>query len=79
VCPGCAEELGDDGWCEGHIEEGRAARRWARQLPDRWADAVTLWWIATGELRREPPRLDPKVWSADVRAALGDRSRSSAD
>jgi hypothetical protein len=51
VCRDCARHLGDDGWCAGHHEEGAAARAWAEQLPDRWADVVTLWWIATGEVR----------------------------
>jgi hypothetical protein len=50
VCRDCAELLGDDGWCDGHLEEGRAARRWARGLPDRWHEAVVLWWAATGEI-----------------------------
>jgi hypothetical protein len=51
VCRDCARRLGDDGWCAGHQEEGAAARAWAEQLPDRWAELVTLWWIATGEVR----------------------------
>jgi hypothetical protein len=51
LCRDCAEELGDDGWCDGHLDEGRAARAWAARLPSRWADVVTLWWAATGEVR----------------------------
>jgi hypothetical protein len=47
VCRACAAELGYDGWCVGHQDEGAAA------LPDRWADLVTLWWVATGEVRAE--------------------------
>jgi hypothetical protein len=53
VCRTCAEELGDEAWCEGHADEGRAARAWAAALPARWADVVVLWWVATGEVR--PP------------------------
>lgn len=51
LCRDCAVTLGDQAWCDGHRDEGRAARRWAGQLPPRWADAVVLWWVATGELR----------------------------
>ncbi len=51
LCRRCALELGDDGWCDGHHEEGLAARAWAEQLPPRWGDLVVLWWVATGELR----------------------------
>ncbi len=54
VCRACAEELGDNGWCAGHHEQGRAARRWAAQLPDSWPELVVLWWVATGELRPDP-------------------------
>ena len=71
VCRRCAEELGDDGWCDGHLDDGRAARAWARQLPDRWADAVTLWWIATGELRVDAATIDPAPWGDEVRVAMG--------
>lgn len=51
LCRDCAEVLGDDAWCDGHRDEGRAARAWAARLPARWADVVTLWWVATGEVR----------------------------
>jgi hypothetical protein len=57
VCRDCALDLGDDGWCDGHRRQGVAARRWATALPDTWADAVTLWWFATGELRAVAPEL----------------------
>lgn len=70
VCRDCAETLGDAGWCDGHVAEGREARTWARHLPDRWADAVTLWWIATGEVRLDPAAVDPAPWGGAVRAAL---------
>ncbi len=50
LCRDCALAAGDDAWCGGHRDEGRAARRWAASLPERWADLVVLWWIATGEL-----------------------------
>jgi hypothetical protein len=51
VCRACAEEFGDEAWCTGHADEGRAARAWAAALPPRWADVVVLWWVATGEVR----------------------------
>lgn len=74
VCRDCAEVLGDDGWCDGHLEEGRAARRWAATLPQRWADLVVLWWVATGEVRIDPDRLrtavDLGALPPPVRAAL---------
>lgn len=72
LCRSCAEELGDDAWCDGHLDDGRAARRWARTLPDRWADAVVLWWISTGEVRLDATRApDLSRWPLPVRAALG--------
>ncbi len=67
LCRPCAAEVGDDGWCDGHLDEGRAARAWADALPDRWADVVVAWWVATGEVR-----LDPDAAAERVRAALGD-------
>jgi hypothetical protein len=57
VCRDCALALADDGWCEGHAEEGAAARAWARSLPDDWADVTRLWWVATGEVRLDPDLL----------------------
>lgn len=54
LCRDCAEELGDEAWCDGHLEDGRAARAWAASLPARWADWVVLWWVATGEVRPDP-------------------------
>ncbi len=50
LCRPCAQQAGDDGWCEGHLEDGRRARAWAQRLPDEWADAVVLYWVATGEV-----------------------------
>ena len=72
LCRPCAEQVGDDAWCDGHLDDGRAARRWARTLPDRWADAVVLWWIATGEVRLAATHVpDLSRWPLPVRAALG--------
>lgn len=51
LCRDCADDEGDDAWCEGHLDEGRSARGWAASLPERWGEAVVLWWIATGEIR----------------------------
>lgn len=50
LCRDCALAAGDEAWCSGHREEGHAARRWATALPDRWAELVVLWWVATGEI-----------------------------
>jgi hypothetical protein len=72
VCRDCAAALGDEGWCEGHRDEGVAARTWAAALPGRWADVVTLWWVATGEVRLAADALpDPAGWPEPVRLALG--------
>ena len=71
VCRRCAEALGDDGWCDGHLDQGRSARRWASQLPEGWEQVVTLWWVATGELRIDLDSLDATSWGPQVRAALG--------
>lgn len=51
LCAACAVRVGDDGWCDGHRDDGRAYRRWARDLPAEWPTAVRLWWAATGEVR----------------------------
>jgi hypothetical protein len=50
LCRDCAATLGLDAWCAGHEEEGHAALSWAAELPDHWDLAVTLWWVATGEV-----------------------------
>ena len=71
VCRDCAEHLADDGWCAGHLDEGRAARRWAAELPDRWSDLVVLWWVATGEVRADPSlRTRAEGLPAPVAAAI---------
>jgi hypothetical protein len=51
LCRDCGLEVGEEGWCDGHAAEGLAARCWAAALPASWAQTVTLWWYATGELR----------------------------
>jgi hypothetical protein len=51
LCRDCALAVGEDGWCDGHQEEGAVARRWAAALPAGWARTVLVWWYATGELR----------------------------
>lgn len=65
LCRGCAEQEGDHGWCAGHEEEGRAARAWASALPERWQDAVVLWWVATGEIRTD-------AWAGTSPHPIGD-------
>ena len=51
VCRPCAEELGTDAWCDGHLAEAEESLAWTAALPDHWDVAVTLWWLATGEVR----------------------------
>lgn len=51
LCPGCATELGDDAWCDGHAAEGRRALAAVATLPPEWALVTRLWWVATGEVR----------------------------
>jgi hypothetical protein len=58
LCPTCAEEVGDDAWCDGHLDEGRRLRAWAQALPPEWATVTRLWWIATGEVRADPSWID---------------------
>ncbi|GGI06334.1 hypothetical protein GCM10011354_18570 [Egicoccus halophilus] len=75
VCRDCGLALGEDGWCDGHADQGAAARDWAAALPDTWPTLVLLWWLATGELRAIDPtarrRTDFEPLPAPVRAALG--------
>ena len=66
LCRDCATAVGDEGWCDVHLDDGRAARSWAAALPDRWADVVVAWWVATGELR-----LDTDAAAPRIEAALG--------
>jgi hypothetical protein len=72
VCRPCARDLGTDAWCDGHLEEATASLRWADALPDHWDLAVTLWWVATGEVRLEQlvPLRDDHRLAPGVRAAL---------
>jgi hypothetical protein len=72
LCRPCALGLGVDAWCDGHLDDAVAELAWARQLPDHWDVAVTLWWIATGEVR--PGSVvdlrDTRGLAAPVRAEL---------
>jgi hypothetical protein len=72
LCRPCVLEVGLDAWCDGHAEEGREALRWASRLPPHWDLAVTLWWVATGELRSVEPRSlrDAPTLPAGVRGLL---------
>lgn len=56
MCRACVLDVGPAAWCDGHEDEARRALRWARDLPDHWDVAVTLWWVASGELRSIEPR-----------------------
>jgi hypothetical protein len=51
LCRDCVEDVGLEAWCDGHRDEGQEALAWARALPRHWDVAVTVWWVATGELR----------------------------
>lgn len=65
-------ELGATAWCDGHADEAETSLRWAAGLPSYWDLAVTLWWIATGEVRvgrLDQVRRDPRLPSA-LRGAL---------
>lgn len=73
LCRGCAEVVGLDAWCDGHLDEGQAALDWAAGLPTHWDLAVTLWWIATGEVRvgaLAPVRGDPRLPAALLAATV---------
>jgi hypothetical protein len=67
LCRDCADGVGLEAWCDGHADDGRAALAWARTLPSHWDVAVTVWWVATGELALESlvlpglGALDPRV------------------
>lgn len=50
LCRSCGGQVGLEAWCDGHQDEGRWALAWATSLPDHWDRAVTLWWVATGEI-----------------------------
>jgi hypothetical protein len=74
LCRPCAADVGVDAWCDGHHDEAETSLRWAAALPGHWDLAVTLWWVATGEVQLDrlvrPRDLDP--FPAAVRAALPD-------
>jgi hypothetical protein len=69
LCADCAVEVGDDGWCDGHVDDGRAHRAWARRLPPEWPTVVRLWWAATGEVDADDAWL--RVARAEVAATVG--------
>ena len=71
LCADCAVEVGEDGWCDGHLEDGRAHRAWARALPPEWPTVVRLWWVATGEVRVDA------AWVASARQELGEAVRAA--
>lgn len=76
LCPACARTQGMEAWCDGHADEGRAALAWAARLPDRWADLVVLWWVATGEVRPGATSMpDPAGLPPTVSAVLPPRGR----
>lgn len=51
LCATCVGEVGDDAWCDGHVDDARRHQRWAADLPSAWPTVVRLWWVATGEAR----------------------------
>lgn len=71
LCAGCAATLGVDAWCDGHHDEGAEALAWAASLPGHVDLAVTLWWVATGEVGLDPSLLaDLGPFDAQVRGLL---------
>lgn len=58
LCADCAVAVGEDGWCDGHHDQGLALRDWARSLPPEWPTVVRLWWVATGEVRVDQAWVD---------------------
>lgn len=73
LCVDCAAEVGDDAWCDGHHDEGRAHRAWGARLPAEWPTVVRLWWVATGEVGVDDAWVRSARAEVDevVRAALG--------
>ncbi len=73
LCQGCAATIGTDAWCDGHLDEAHAALAWAASLPAHVDTAVTLWWVATGEVRLDDrtPVPDHPALPASVRDLLG--------
>lgn len=73
LCRGCALHVGEEAWCAGHAEEGRAVLDGLGSLPDEWDTVVLLWWVATGEVRLDQ-LVDARTERvpAAVRAALPD-------
>lgn len=51
LCADCAVAVDEEGWCDGHADDGRRYRAWATGLPATWPTIVRLWWVATGEVR----------------------------
>lgn len=66
LCRDCALEVGEDGWCDGHADDGADLRDWAAQLPTTWPTLVRLWWVATGEVAVDD------AWIAAARADVAD-------
>lgn len=77
LCRPCADDLGVDAWCDGHHDEAVEVLGWAAALPDHWDLVVTLWWIATGEIRvdRAVDRAVDRVVDLDRLDRLPDQVR----
>lgn len=74
ICVGCARELGEGAWCDGHASEAAEHLAWAAALPEHADLVVTLWWVGTGELRVAPPVMgDAERLPVAVRTALAAR------
>lgn len=73
LCAGCAATLGVDAWCDGHLDEATEALAWSAGLPAHVDLAVTLWWVATGEVQLDPSLLDDLApFGVEVRGLLTD-------
>ncbi len=80
LCVPCVLAVGDDGWCDGHRDVATAARTWAGRVPPWWADAVVLWWVATGEVRPGPDLgVDTTSLPSAVRGVLRGGGEDPAD
>lgn len=50
----CTLAAADDAWCDGHVEQGCAARSVVAGLPPEADVVARLWWVATGEIALDP-------------------------
>lgn len=61
LCRGCADAVGDDGWCDGHRDDAVAWRRTMSGWPPEHETVARLWWVATGEVSLDPRLVERAV------------------